>query len=597
LVNGNTEGLSKKLLAELESFYQVKIHRSEFFSGELALHMAELTQAMNREISVYVNRKGEVVDVSVGEAAQVSLKDMRFRRSSQRLSGIRCVHTHPGGDGRLSKVDMHSLKVLRFDAMAAIGVKEGRFSNAYAALLNFPDAEQDVVVYGPMDLEAFCGPSLIQRVLDTDRVIGQQNLFQTHRSQEEKAILVGLDVDGHGNQSLDELEALAHTAGANIADRMVQNRRTVDPATYIGYGKAREIALAVQALDADIVIFDDELTAAQIRNLEHITGVRVVDRTALILDIFASRASSREGKLQVELAQLKYRLPRLTGMGISLSRLGGGIGTRGPGEKKLETDRRHIHRRIREIQEELKGVEKRREALRTRRERDRVFTVALVGYTNSGKSTLLNALAGSSVLAEDKLFATLDPVSRGIVLDEGQEVLLIDTVGFINKLPHDLVEAFHSTLEEAVSADLLLHVVDASSDNMDDQMKVVDQVLKSLGANQPLITVFNKMDKVKDQDALPVIKPMACISAVKKEGLNELLDQIKEYIPVCYHEISLLIPYQEARIASLLHDQGSVLKEEYQKDGIYLEARVNEEYYSRFRKFEINSSNDCCVGK
>jgi GTP-binding protein HflX len=434
-------------------------------------------------------------------------------------------------------------------------------------------------------MDDLCGEALIREIRRRDPLIGAPQSVNTAEKEEERAILIGLDDRGEGIVSIDELEELAKTAGALVLHKTTQNRKMPEPGTYIGRGKASELSLLCQSLNANLVIADDELSAAQIKNLEEALGVKVIDRTALILDIFSRHAVSREGKLQVELAQLKYRLPRLMGMGIALSRLGGGIGTRGPGEKKLETDRRHIHRRIHEIEEELEKVKERRSALRTKRSKDGTPIVALAGYTNTGKSTLLNALTGSDVLVENKLFATLDPVSRGITLPDGQRILLIDTVGFIDKLPHDLVEAFHSTLEEVVEADLLLHVVDAGSPNLTDHMMVVRRVLKMLGASQKVITVYNKMDTVTDKTLLPVEKPQAFLSALNGEGLEELLILIRENLPRQIHRVQLLVPYDQGSIRSMLHEEGSILSEEFVENGIRMEVEVDEIIYGRVKSF------------
>ncbi|MFU0801321.1 MAG: GTPase HflX [Xylanivirga thermophila] len=403
----------------------------------------------------------------------------------------------------------------------------------------------------------------------------------------ERAILVGIDVQGMGEALLEELDQLADTAGAEVVFKMVQNRNKPDVATYIGKGKAEELSQAVKSFDAHLIICDDELSPAQIRNLEHITGIRVIDRTSVILDIFAQRAISREGKLQVELAQLKYRLPRLTGKGIELSRLGGGIGTRGPGEKKLETDRRYIRQRIYEIEKELKKVQKRRELARNKRKKNMIPVIALVGYTNAGKSTLMNTLTNSEVLVEDKLFATLDPTARKIVLPNNQNVVLVDTVGFINKLPHQLVDAFKATLEEVIFADVLLHIVDVSSPHMLEQIELVNSVLNTLGAHQPIIMVYNKIDKVNSLIPLPAIKPQVSISAKTGAGIDLLLKEIENNISINYHHICLCIPYDEANILSKLHDEAKVINQEYRASEIYLEVYVDDITYNQLKDFEV----------
>jgi len=589
VVQGNIDGLSKSIIEELESIYEMEVPKDVFCTPELVDILCRITENINREISIYIDRKGDILDVSVGNVGQVSLPYMRMRRSQTRLNGIRCIHTHPGGSGRLSRVDLNSLMNMRMDAMAAIGVENGTFNQGYAAFINPPGSNEEITIEGPLSIEEFCNSTLMDHIYQRDKEIQHQQIIEVIEDEQERAILVGIDRDGQGAASVDELEQLANTAGAIVVGKMIQSRRVPDSATYIGRGKAEELALLCRANNANLVIFDDELTASQIRSLENIIGLRIIDRTALILDIFARRAISREGKLQVELAQLRYRLPRLTGMGIALSRLGGGIGTRGPGEKKLETDRRHIYRRIREIEKDLEKVTDRRQALRERRQRNRIPVVALVGYTNAGKSSLMNALSGSSVLVENKLFATLDPVSRAIELLNGQQALLVDTVGFINKLPHDLVEAFKSTLEEATYADLLLHVVDSASPNLMDQIRIVEELLDSLGCNQSIITVYNKIDLLDEKQKLilPVKKPVVYVSATNKVNLDKLLEAIAENLPVKRHRVQLLIPYTEGQVLSQLHDQGQVLKEEYRENGIFIFAELDSATYGKFKSYEI----------
>ena len=586
MINGNTTGLSKHDLSRLESINERSVDREDYLSEELIRLLCEWTGQINREISVTLNRRGEILDVSIGEHDQVSMPDKGLRRSETRLSGTRCIHTHPDGSGRLSRVDLNSLRQMRFDAITAIGVRDGVFSESYTAFLNPPgESEEPCTIYGPVPMEELCGTDLMREIRRRDPLIGIPAAIRPSTEEDERAVLIGLDDHGEGLASVYELEELARTAGAEVLYKTTQNRKAPEPGTYIGTGKASELALLCQSRNANLVIADDELSAAQIKNLEDILGVKVIDRTALILDIFSRHAVSREGKLQVELAQLKYRLPRLTGMGIALSRLGGGIGTRGPGEKKLETDRRHIYRRIHEIETELEKVRARRGALRTKREKHRIPIVALAGYTNAGKSTLLNALTGSDVLVEDKLFATLDPVSRGISLPDGRRFLLIDTVGFIDKLPHDLVEAFHSTLEEVVKADLLLHIVDAGSPNLMDQMAVVRRVLRKLGASQKIITVYNKMDTVTDPAMLPVEKPQAFLSARNGEGLEELLALIRENLPGQTHHLQLVVPYDHGTVRSLLHEEGNILAEEFMENGVRMEVEVDDALYGRVKNF------------
>ena len=398
--------------------------------------------------------------------------------------------------------------------------------------------------------------------------------FYENSQQPETAVLVCVDFDQYDPESsLDELEELARTAGAQVIARMTQKRDKPDNATYIGSGKLEELKTFCEENEVDLLIFDAELSPSQTRNIEDETGVRVVDRTTLILDIFAGRAVSGEGKLQVELAQLKYSLPRLTGKGIQLSRLGGGIGTRGPGETKLESDRRHIRRRISALEEQLEGLEKRRGNLRSRRAKDGVQTVAIVGYTNAGKSTLMNTLTEAGVLAEDKLFATLDPTSRGLDLPDGRRVMLIDTVGLIRRLPHHLVEAFKSTLEEAASATVILNVCDASSDECAEHLRVTADLLTELGCmNKPIISVMNKCDLIESTGDLPTVGKSVMISAKDGTGLDKLLAEIAAALPPTRRQAKLILPYSLSAMAARFRTEGKVLCEDYRPEGIYLEV-------------------------
>lgn len=401
---------------------------------------------------------------------------------------------------------------------------------------------------------------------------------------EERVILVGVQIgDEDTQQSLDELEELADTAGAITAGKIIQSREAVHPGTYIGKGKIEEVRSLMLAVDATGIICDDELSPAQMNNLEHELECKVMDRTLLILDIFAKHATTSEGKIQVELAQLRYRSARLVGLRASLSRLGGGIGTRGPGEKKLETDRRLIRKRITALKEELSQVERHRELLRTGRSRGNLKTAAIVGYTNAGKSTLLNALTGSQVLSQDKLFATLDPTTRSLTLEDGQQLLLTDTVGFIRKLPHNLVEAFKSTLEEAKYADYIIHVADVSNPQVELQMHVVYDTLRELGADgKKTITVFNKQDvagdvTVRDLRADYTVKT----SAKTGEGLQELQELLGKLISEELLYVERVFPYQEAGKIQLIRENGQLLSEEYTENGIHVKARVPKEIYHK----------------
>ena len=394
--------------------------------------------------------------------------------------------------------------------------------------------------------------------------------------KKEYALLVSVDTgEFDAEVSINELEELAHTAGAEVVGKVIQKKEAPEKATFVGVGKLAEIIAFCEAQAVDLLIFDSELSPSQQRNLERLTKVRVIDRTMLILDIFAARARTSEGKLQVELAQLKYSLPRLAGQGIAMSRLGGGIGTRGPGETKLESDKRHIRRRIDKLQEELKALEKRRSQMRKRREKDGVQTVAIVGYTNAGKSTLMNALTNAGVLAENKLFATLDPTSRGLILPDGRQVMLIDTVGLIRRLPHKLVEAFKSTLEEAAEATVILNVCDASDEHSAEHLEVTRQLLNELGCeDKPIISVMNKCDLVGDIYAMPTFGKTVMISAKEHKGFDELLEAVLKELPPTRRKAELLIPFSAGAIAARIRNEGAVEEEEYRPEGLYIRAIV-----------------------
>lgn len=420
------------------------------------------------------------------------------------------------------------------------------------------------------------------------------------QEKKERAVLVGVHTGNRNSledtteESLAELARLADTAGAEVLTAILQNRTFIETSTYVGEGKVKEIKAVCESLGANLIIFDDELTGSQVRNLEDITGIKVIDRSTLILDIFAARALTKEGKIQVELAQLKYMLPRLVGVGSALSRLGGGIGTRGPGETKLETDRRHIKRRISYLEDELKDIKKHRELLRSRRKKEGIPVVALVGYTNAGKSSLLNALAHSDVLAEDKLFATLDPTVRSIELSDNRKVLLVDTVGFIRKLPHHLIEAFKSTLEEAVLADVLLHVVDSSSDVADQHILVVNNILKELGAaSKPIIMVYNKIDLKQDDIHLPqdrqMVKGSVEVSARTGKGINDLLELMDDIVPGKKIKVKVCVPYSVGSIVSQIHEKCDVLREEYTQEGTVMNVLVDEVMFGRVKEYIVGS--------
>lgn len=416
--------------------------------------------------------------------------------------------------------------------------------------------------------------------------------IKSNEERQERVLLAGVHtgkkdvLSDTTDESMDELEELVKTAGGEVLCRVIQNKSDLEAGTYMGEGKLLEIKETVDAMEIDVVVFDDELSPIQLRNITDFLGVRVIDRTILILDIFAMRAKSGEGKLQVELAQLKYRLPRLRGLGAQMSRTGGGIGTRGPGETKLESDRRHISRRISALEEEIRELAKHRELLRSRRKKDGTITACLVGYTNAGKSSLLNKLTDAGVLAENKLFATLDTTSRGLVLEDNRKIILIDTVGFIRKLPHHLVEAFKSTLEETVTADFLIHVVDVSNPQYENHITVVNSVLSDIGASgKPEILVYNKTDLLEnDADIMPKENSVG-ISVLKNKGIDKLLEVIGDVAPGKKQEISVLIPYSEGALVSRLHETQKILSEEYTEVGTKIKLLADSTTYNNLKEY------------
>lgn len=416
-----------------------------------------------------------------------------------------------------------------------------------------------------------------------------------NEEKKEKALLIAVDTgDYDAEVSMAELCELTFTAGAEVAGEMIQKRPSAEGATFVGKGRLEEIAEFCENNEIDVIIADAELSPVQVRNIEDATDTRVVDRTTLILDIFAQRAQSKEGKLQVELAQLKYSLPRLTGRGVGMSRLGGGIGTRGPGETKLETDKRHIRRKIQYIKEELDAVERRRSMQHQRRKKNGVQVAAIVGYTNAGKSTLMNRLTDAGVLQEDKLFATLDPTARKLHLPSGQQIMIVDTVGFISRLPHQLVDAFRSTLEEATYADVILNVCDASSEECHNHIQTTNSILSSLFddgiIDVPVINVFNKCDAVENPDDISCLySSNACvkISALTGEGIEELMLAVENALPKTRKRVNLLLPFDKAGIAAKIRSDGVIHSEEYVPQGLFLDCTAEISFLDTLREYII----------
>lgn len=567
MINGNTGGIKTALLEQMEGIYDMAVPRSEFVTPELLDILATLTTQTGREISVFLSRQGRVLDVSVGDQKTVLMPYIRKRRGDEGLSGVRCIHTHPEGSAMLSDVDLATLLSSRMDAMAAVSVRGGEAKSLYVGFVG--DKLDKPVVYGPFAKSRIPHRALIHEIAGaTKRVFDQIALHKTQDAKE-RAILIGLNSTP---ESMLELKRLADTADVEVvlADTQARDR---DRSYYIGKGKARELSLKAAAANVSVAITNDELSPLESKNLEEILGVKVLDRTMLILDIFAKHAKTSEGKLQVELAQLKYNLPRLQGTGFVLSRLGGGIGTRGPGEKKLEVDRRRARRRIFELEEEIERLSRQRRLRRKERIKNRMKSVALIGYTNAGKSSLLNALSHAGVEVQDQLFATLDPVTKKVKLPSGTTVLFTDTVGFIDKLPHDLVNAFRSTLEETKEADLLLNVIDSSNSECEEQSKVVYSVLESIGAaDKPVIDVYNKVDLLKEYPQKR--QRTVYISAKEGTGLSDILEMVDAEMKPKMFLVEMPLAYARGDMLALIREHAEDLTIDYTPEVMNIHAML-----------------------
>lgn len=600
-IKGNIKGIRDSVIAELQKLYDMQ--SPQLVSQELAVKLADITEYINREISVYITRSGQIIEIAVGDNATVELPSFSGRRGAGRLSGIRCIHTHPDGNPYLSGVDISALKNNKYDAMVAIGVLSPDFTKSELTfgLITGIDSNENYTAecYGPYSIEDAENINFVNTVSTIERILDKQTGTASLQVMSERAILIGMEWGRNDSlwtvdDSLEELKQLADTAGATVIKKFIQKRPKPDPAFFIGRGKVQELALYAQQENIDLCIFDDELSPAQQRNIESVMGIRILDRTALILDIFAQRARTNEGKLQVELAQLQYTLPRIMGKGLMLSRLGGGIGTRGPGETKLEVDRRRIRDRIAFIKDQIEKVKAVRSLHRSKRKKNNVFEVSLVGYTNAGKSTLLNTLTNSDIYAKDQLFATLDPTTRQLTLPNKQEIIITDTVGFIQRLPHQLIAAFRSTLEVVTEADLLVHVIDVSHELYKEQAAAVHEVLKEIGAEtKPVITVYNKIDKLppdsKLADRLALEEDTVCISAAKKLNLESLQQMIESHLKSKAVEVTLCIPYAETAKAAQLHETANVLEQEYTENGAVMKVILPVEDLEAYNEYILKS--------
>ena len=556
-LSGNTAGLKASQSRRLLATWRRRVQQRELCSAELARHLTELSREVGRQLGVLINRRGEIEHVIVGDARQLTLPDIgRARAGHARLRGLRLVHTHLR-DEPLTRDDLTDLVLLRLDAVAAVVARDdGLPGKVYLATL-LPwnirgDLYQLQEAAGLHELEFDAQAQIAALEQEMARVAPARAV-----GVEGRAILAGVFTRerAEAESSMQELQELARTAGVQVIDCVLQGRREIDPRTLIGQGKLSEILVRSMQLGADLLVFDRDLTPSQARHISEATSLRILDRTQLILDIFAQRAQSADGKLQVELAQLKYLLPRLVGRDESLSRLAGGIGGRGPGETKLEIDRRRVRDRITALEARIDRLSSDRAVRRRQRNRGGVPVISIVGYTNAGKSTLLNSLTDSSVLVENKLFATLDPTSRRLKFPRDREVIITDTVGFIRDLPRELVNAFRATLEELEEADLLLHVVDASDPRHDEQAAAVERVLSTLAVGEtPRLLVFNKADRVPDAAALLAARDGGvAVSALRRDGFAELISRCEE---ILWRGGKVLAPGAEPEFARPRH-QGS----------------------------------------
>ena len=595
MIYGNIDGVKKSAIEELDRLYKVKCPKDEVCSIEIIEVISRVSSFIEREVSVAIDRRGNIKSIAIGDSTSVEIETLDIRE--KKLAGVRIIHTHPNGMSNLSALDISALIKLKLDAIVAIGIYEGKILDCSLGMLTVNDDKLDYEEKGNIPLKEITKIHILNKINYIDSLVKEKDIIE---DDEEKAILVGSDT----RESLEELKELTKACDIPVLESVYQSRNKIDAAFYIGRGKVLEIAQLRQKLRANVVIFDDELSGSQVRNLEAAIGAKVIDRTTLILEIFARRAKSREAKIQVELAQLKYRMSRLQGLGTIMSRTGGGIGTKGPGEKKLETDRRHIKEQIYDLNDELKKIKKIRDTQREKRNKESIPKVSLVGYTNAGKSTLRNALCDvaaqkevvgkEKVFEADMLFATLDITTRAIVLKNKGVITLTDTVGFVRKLPHDLVEAFKSTLEEVIYSDLLCHVVDTSSDTAIEQIKAVEEVLSELGASdKKTILVLNKIDKATEEQLENVKKATSEYETIEisaREGINleELLGLIEENLPYKMKKCEYLIPYDRSDMSSFLHRNGRVLEEDYRENGTFMFVEVDEESYNKSKDYIIN---------
>ena len=599
MVNGNTSGLKEHILNSLDELYNSKIEKGKIINQEIIDYIAEVSNKINREINIAMDRSGNVMDISIGDSSTVNLPVVPVY--DRRLSGVRIVHTHPGGNPHLSSVDISALIKLKLDCIVSIGVSDEGVTGYEVAVCSILN---DELTYDRTLVKNLDDFDYLDAIKEVEEALRKRNITEDDK---EYALLIGIDDEIY----LDELEELASACDVEVVGKFFQKRSKPDPLFLIGSGKIQELALFRQIRKANLLIFDEELSGLQLKMIEEVTGCKVIDRTTLILEIFARRARTREAKLQVELAQLKYRSNRLIGFGITMSRLGGGVGTKGPGEKKLEIDRRVIKKNIAYLNNELENIKKVRNTQREKREESGMPRVSLVGYTNVGKSTLRNVLVDmfpndktlkkEEVLSKDMLFSTLDTTTRTIELKDKRVVSLTDTVGFIQKLPHDLVESFKSTLEEVIFSDLIIHVADASAKNVIEQIDAVENVLTELNCmDKTKILLLNKIDNATKDNTYAMIEQkideikakytnyqILIISAKNRFNIDELMTLIKDNLAVKTYDCKVLVPYSKMDVSAKLHRNVIVKSEEFVDEGVVMEVILNEKQYNQFKEYIV----------
>ena len=597
MIKGNVDGIKDFILKELDSIYDITVTKNRVIEPEIIALIASISSRINREINVAIDRRGNIVEISIGDSSSVQLPLLNVQE--KRLSGIRVIHTHPNGNPNLSSIDISALTKLKLDCIAAIGVVEEKITGVVMGFCNVDGDELSHEVTEVMNIPEFIDYDFLYRIEEIESILKKRNIVE---NDDEYAILVGIDND----ESLDELAELARACNVKVVGKFFQKKSKIDPCYFIGTGKVIELARFKQIKKANLIIFDEELSGLQVKNLEEVTGCKVIDRTVLILEIFATRARTREAKIQVELAQLKYRSSRLLGFGTTMSRTGGGVGTKGPGEKKLEIDKRRIRETIHDLKQELEKIRKTRITQREKRDESGIPKISLVGYTNVGKSTLRNLLVSmytadntskkEDVFAENMLFATLDITTRAITLPDKRVASLTDTVGFVRKLPHDLVEAFKSTLEEVSFSDLIIHVVDISSDTVVEQIKAVENVLSELNAlDKPTFLALNKCEMATPEQIANVKEKfsnyqMIEISAKQNYNIDKFLDMTVSLLPQTTRKCTYLIPYTDISMGAYLHRNAIIQSEDYEGEGVRIVAIVNDEVYNRCRKFMVEET-------